>query len=97
MWKTVLNDVKNFILHCSEKQRLEVNECFSEILTLPNGDDWTSIPELAPFLDCVQNLGYKCKSRGSSESSESGSSGSSKSGSSGSNESGSSGSNESRK
>ncbi|GBN28960.1 hypothetical protein AVEN_166493-1, partial [Araneus ventricosus] len=64
-----------------------VDECYSDITTLPNGDDWTSFPEFAPFLDCVQDLGYKCKSRGSSESSESGSSGSSESGSSGSSES----------
>ncbi|GBM64064.1 hypothetical protein AVEN_251679-1 [Araneus ventricosus] len=60
----------------SEKQRIEVANCYSDITILPNGDDWTSIPELAPFLDCVQYLGYKCKYRERSESSESGSSGS---------------------
>ncbi|GBM64055.1 hypothetical protein AVEN_251673-1 [Araneus ventricosus] len=33
----------------SKKQRIEVNECYLEITTLPNGDDWTSFPELDPF------------------------------------------------
>ncbi|GBM64052.1 hypothetical protein AVEN_251671-1 [Araneus ventricosus] len=54
----VRNIVPNGPGHCSkteqaygsEKQRLEVNKCFSDITTLANGDDWTSIPELADFL-----------------------------------------------
>ncbi|GBM64048.1 hypothetical protein AVEN_251667-1 [Araneus ventricosus] len=40
----------------SEKQRLEVDECYSDITTLPNGDDWTSFPEFAPFLVFILSI-----------------------------------------
>ncbi|CAL1271911.1 unnamed protein product [Larinioides sclopetarius] len=55
----------------NEKQRREVDKCYSDITTLPNGDDWTTFQEMAPFLGCVEDLGNKCKSRENSESSES--------------------------
>ncbi|CAL1271914.1 unnamed protein product [Larinioides sclopetarius] len=67
----------------SEDNLNKIDECYLEITTLPNGDDWTTFPEFNTFLDCVQDIGDKCKSRGSSES---GSSGSKESGSSGSSE-----------
>ncbi|CAL1286125.1 unnamed protein product [Larinioides sclopetarius] len=45
----------------NKEKRIKINKCYADIAALPNGDDWTTNPELAPFLDCVELLGKKCK------------------------------------
>ncbi|CAL1275009.1 unnamed protein product [Larinioides sclopetarius] len=47
-------------LYESTEKRNELNGCYVSLTRQPDGSDWTTIPGLNGFKDCVSNVGAQC-------------------------------------
>ncbi|CAL1275010.1 unnamed protein product [Larinioides sclopetarius] len=47
-------------LYESKERRNELNECYQSLTMQPDGSDWTTIPGLNGFKDCVSIIGVQC-------------------------------------